>query len=314
MRERRGPSRDASVWRRFSPACAGETSTRELMRIETTVQPRVCGRDLTDQVVAAQNAGSAPRVRERQTSRPRPNTHMRFSPACAGETLMRCHSALTPPVQPRVCGRDLERIGSRVSPVGSAPRVRERRHARASQLRSGGSAPRVRERRWATSGGMSGRRFSPACAGETPSSCSAPSAYAVQPRVCGRDLIPAVSMPAKRGSAPRVRERLPTSPTISGLRRFSPACAGETDDSEHRRPRSAVQPRVCGRDEASMPKTLFGSGSAPRVRERRHDAPSQPPAWRFSPACAGETVQIATTRESPTVQPRVCGRDSFLGF
>ena len=64
--------------------------------------------------------------------------------------------------------------------------------------------------------------------------------------------------------------------------RFTPACAGQTDLSEHRVRQfdSTVHPRVCGAD-ASENNAIY------------------PRDDRFTPACAGQTP---STIEAPTVR------------
>ena len=73
------------------------------------------------------------------------------------------------------------------------------------------------------------------------------------------------------------------------MRRFSPACAGETRGGDRCAVCNAVQPRVCGGDATRITVDQTGVGSAPRVRGRPQIPVYKQALGRFSPACAGET-------------------------
>mgnify|MGYP003872208549 CR=1 FL=1 len=293
MRERPDRRRVQCAACRFSPACAGETSSPLRATPRKTVQPRVCGRDFQCDACLQTIDGSAPRVRERPGVMPSITGRERFSPACAGETRSSRPTLPRSSVQPRVCGRDRS--------VGAVPR------------RGGGSAPRVRERRLRPAVAVNQPRFSPACAGETEARANGEPAGTVQPRVCGRDRFLTATVRGGRGSAPRVRERLSSCSFRRCCGRFSPACAGETLAPARLAMPPAVQPRVCGRDKAGAANFGTTCGSAPRVRERHPGRPKGSRNKRFSPACAGETLASRTRPTPSSVQPRVCGRDDQFG-
>ena len=186
--------------------------------------------------------GSAPRVRGTRSCAAADDLRSRFSPACAGNTgrasaqqqsrgsaprvrgtrTARAISRNADPVQPRVCG---EHRGEYVSgEAGSAPRVRGTRVRMPAEIRCG-------------------RRFSPACAGNT-RSWDRPLAGPVQPRVCGEHLLTrSAGLPS--GSAPRVRGTLlHSAPGASGP--VQPRVCGEHPRAVLPCAVIAVQPRVCG--------------------------------------------------------------------
>ena len=149
----------------------------------------------------------------------------------------------------------------------------------------------------------------------------------VQPRVCGEQLSQTDVLGTGRGSAPRVRGTDCQKPRDSAACRFSPACAGNRNESGPAFWRAGfspacagnspdygamslcvtVQPRVCGEQDRQAHVSPACGGSAPRVRGT---VPARCPAWgytRFSPACAGNRGSTPGSFRSMSVQPRVCG-------
>ena len=180
-----------------------------------------------------------------------------------------CGSALSilSTVHPRVCGELSPSTVLVQTRSGSSPRVR------GTPLRAGAVAP--------------GRRFIPACAGNSRASWPPTCRPAVHPRVCG-----------ELGLALRDAE---------GNTRFIPACAGNS-----RVPRSVflgltVHPRVCGELSMSDSTSCSGTGSSPRVRGTQPRRGGRPPRWRFIPACAGNSDLSPRRCERTPVHPRVCG-------
>ena len=150
-------------------------------------------------------------------------------------------------------------------------------------------------------------RFSPACAGNTPTRPSRRPMPSVQPRVCGEHTVPLSASVRQPGSAPRVRGTRPIGVVVEPELRFSPACAGNTERRTDLHLRTPVQPRVCGEHASGRLATMPTIGSAPRVRGTLRRAAVVDRPRRFSPACAGNTGST-TIRSTPSpVQPRVCG-------
>ena len=124
-------------------------------------------------------------------------------------------------------------------------------------------------------------RFSPACAGNRALVSTAPAILSVQPRVCGEQELVQDNVDELDGSAPRVRGTGRQARRRAGLRRFSPACAGNSYSTLDARGYSSVQPRVCGEQLYSSCGMISIAGSAPRAPDRRC---WQWPRWlRYSP-------------------------------
>ena len=192
---------------RFSPACAGNSSSRRPPRTEPTMQPRVCGE-------------------QPPFPRATPCWSDRFSPACAGNRRPSAPQAGPSAVQPRVCGEQDVLTLRPTTTYGAALRVRGTGVDRAAGLRND--------------------RCSPACAGNRRCICPRRCRCTVQPRVCGEQPIRAYHGSPHDGSAPRVRGTVHQDRQGGAALRFSPACAGNRSACVPAVSRVAVQPRVCG--------------------------------------------------------------------
>ena len=95
------------------------------------------------------------------------------------------------------------------------------------------------------------------------------------------------------------------------LRRFIPACAGNTNVQGSLGGMLTVHPRVCGEHWTFSEKRGPITGSSPRVRGTRFYLRSTSTSRRFIPACAGNTVQIRPLETVFPVHPRVCGEHSL---
>ena len=237
---------------RFTPACAGQTLSIYRQMGISPVHPRVCGADRTDCCAVDFGFGSPPRVRGRLFDTPYLRDYSRFTPACAGQTSPMKMAGMRAPVHPRVCGADPAKLQRNQVIDGSPPRVRGRPD-RFFQPPPGG-------------------RFTPACAGQTRKPARNHTERTVHPRVCGADLLGA-------GFGPVVR-------------RFTPACAGQTFSPFANGRARRVHPRVCGADGIGAASRKVGTGSPPRVRGRRSSWKPGEPYCRFTPACAGQTVDF----------------------
>ncbi len=152
-------------WRRFIPACAGNTNPAVQRSYHKSVHPRVCGEHLQGPGHITQIGGSSPRVRGTLAVMARNEANGRFIPACAGNTWHRQNCFRLKAVHPRVCGE--HGTGRLITHI----------HC--------GSSPRVRGTPAIMAGEALERRFIPACAGNTP--------HRPNPR------------PINPGSSPRVR-------------------------------------------------------------------------------------------------------------
>ena len=150
----------------------------------------------------------------------------RFIPACAGNSASAGAIIPAPSVHPRVCGeQNTSQLGLRKL-AGSSPRVR-------------GTVRRRRTRRHQ-------RRFIPACAGNSMTTIRQPLSWAVHPRVCGEQYIFHFVNVCDCGSSPRVRGTGQCKPCHNLIRRFIPACAGNSQARDCFGVDATVHPRVCG--------------------------------------------------------------------
>ena len=151
-----------------------------------------------------------------------------------------------------------------------------------------GSSPRVRGTLGALVADELLRRFIPACAGNSAASASSATPPAVHPRVCGELSPTQRAWYGSSGSSPRVRGTPTPDGVASGLRRFIPACAGNS---------------------AKLLKAReYRYGSSPRVRGTRQGNRAAQPPSRFIPACAGNSrVVRRVDRGGDGSSPRVRG-------
>ncbi len=190
-------------------------------------------------------------------------------------------------VHPRVCGEHLSGLLGGAAKAGSSPRVR--------------GTPRSADRSsWCS-------RFIPACAGNTEAIGAAVNVHVVHPRVCGEHRQWPRDGYAAAGSSPRVRGTPLCKRVIESIRRFIPACAGNTHGRPSVPSTRTVHPRVCGEHLSRTIATLQDDGSSPRVRGTLHHIIGAVEHQRFIPACAGNTPKCWSTTTCPPVHPRVCG-------
>ena len=252
----------------------------------------MCGEHRCRVHVCRYTPGSAPHVRGTPWGALARQERRRFSPACAGNTLGRSRPAGTAPVQPRMCGEHDSSSTFSVSASGSAPHVRGTLSAEMHSDRP--------------------YRFSPACAGNTPRSTATKRTAPVQPRMCGEHGALARSFQRAGGSAPHVRGTPGRNQELKHGIRFSPACAGNTEEEPGHQAAAEVQPRMCGEHWGPEARHTSRTGSAPHVRGTLPLRPAIRALPRFSPACAGNTLDPSGSKTIISVQPRMCGEHAAL--
>ena len=197
--------------------------------------------------------GSSPRARGTQLPIERVCPATRFIPACAGNTHCYYHYRIRTAVHPRVRGEHQGVSVTEGADTGSSPRARGTPRG----SRSCGSK----------------LRFIPACAGNTSTGRRAHRPAAVHPRVRGEHSSNVGRVTVHAGSSPRARGTRRNDRGGLVLRRFIPACAGNTTCTSAMPTGGTVHPRVRGEHgEHRLP---------PRSRQR------------FIPACAGNTRRVA---------------------
>ena len=177
-----------------------------------------------------------------------------------------------------------------------------------------GSSPRVRGTLADQAAELVISRFIPACAGNTVRNEFRRCNSTVHPRVCGEHGEGDYQPYKITGSSPRVRGTLCFDRDSITMRRFIPACAGNTTQLRLCSISVSVHPRVCGEHPAGLKAYSAVFGSSPRVRGTRPIAPSVDSRNRFIPACAGNTLLSCPTPADGTVHPRVCGEHPELSF
>ena len=170
-----------------------------------------------------------------------------------------------------------------------------------------GSSPRVRGTVYARLVHRSGRRFIPACAGNSTDESDKLYWGSVHPRVCGEQIVGKVISTAPHGSSPRVRGTARNLFADQPVVRFIPACAGNSVFPCFCVSGISVHPRVCGEQQPYVGVGVGGHGSSPRVRGTVYLRGADCLVDRFIPACAGNSARITHSARVPAVHPRVCG-------
>ena len=178
-----------------------------------------------------------------------------------------------------------------------------------------GSSPRVRGTPSQLTGGPRGRRFIPACAGNSLSLLWMGSWTPVHPRVCGELVRSCPQHENQPGSSPRVRGTPARAQWERYLDRFIPACAGNSSLRSMRRYAACgSSPRVRGTRYDARTRCRFATVH-PRVcgeldPRRKQRAGGQ----RFIPACAGNsTLTVGFGVSGTGSSPRVRGTRRGVG-
>ena len=92
------------VYKRITPACAGNTGGKNDAKRSKQDHPRVCGEYQNPNVIHPTNSGSPPRVRGILSGNVLGASAGRITPACAGNTQYRQYPCAYCGDHPRVCG------------------------------------------------------------------------------------------------------------------------------------------------------------------------------------------------------------------
>ncbi len=216
--------------------------------------------------------------------------HLRFIPACAGNSLSPTPRLSMPAVHPRVCGEQVASFIQTCASDGSSPRVRGTDLILPARHPAG--------------------RFIPACAGNSFIFLPRSSFSSVHPRVCGEQWLDGYFVHWSTGSSPRVRGTVLILPARHPAGRFIPACAGNSVRHALSGHRGRVHPRVCGEQAMIVIDEVHLHGSSPRVRGTGRAPAASPPPTRFIPACAGNRWVHRKCWTTSPVHPRVCGEQT----
>ncbi len=193
---------------RFIPACAGNTRTRRTRCAWNSVHPRMRGEHVGTLLVVMIRSGSSPHARGTLLGNSLGCGLSRFIPACAGNTNRHNRFCSWPSVHPRMRGEHVVRVQIERHRNGSSPHARGTRPA----------DPVSRDE----------RRFIPACAGNTHPTMNATVMSTVHPRMRGEHTLACSLAAHSVGSSPHARGTLPRARICAAIRRFIPACAGNT--------------------------------------------------------------------------------------
>ena len=274
-------------------ACAEQTVLTRVISSSGRDHLRVCGADVADELVAALDLGSSPRVRSRHRLPTWSRPFRGIISACAEQTLRR-------PTRPhhgrdhlRVCGADLMATLCDPFRLGSSPRVRSRPHVVDDDVTRGGIIS--------------------ACAEQTVSSASRSGSARDHLRVCGADSHCTRQTIHRSGSSPRVRSRHIPRPVADEVSGIISACAEQTRFRWCRCWCRRDHLRVCGADDPLPRPHGRQRGSSPRVRSRLRCSIVRWVGRGIISACAEQTTASKPSTGCRRDHLRVCGADDRNG-
>ena len=193
---------------RFTPACAGNTGINSELAKALAVHPRMRGEYPRLHSKIWGYCGSPPHARGILWLFEWLPWHLRFTPACAGNTLRIKDGQLLLTVHPRMRGEYCRICKTFMQDNGSPP------HARGIQP-------------WYFMA-PTGHRFTPACAGNTTAHARSCVQQSVHPRMRGEYTCFASNRRPPTGSPPHARGIHIQGGSTTLAHRFTPACAGNT--------------------------------------------------------------------------------------
>ncbi len=181
-----------------------------------------------------------------------------------------------------------------------------------------GSSPHARGTQNARPRKTPRTRFIPACAGNTKKYSHISYMQAVHPRMRGEHHRRAIRRVIRYGSSPHARGTLGSTWHGQRLRRFIPACAGNTWNPNAANLRASVHPRMRGEHLPCRAGVVVRAGSSPHARGTPRHRQLSPYNGRFIPACAGNTMPRLPLTVPLAVHPRMRGehgirRDASVG-
>ena len=129
--------------------------------------------------------------------------------------------------------------------------------------------------------------------------------------MCGENLQGGILIDTPEGSPPRVRGKRFVASGGSEAKGITPACAGKTSREIMFWIPVKDHPRVCGENRIFSICKKFSTGSPPRVRGKQQKMQINFYSRRITPACAGKTLNPATSPPTCEHHPRVCGENAL---
>ena len=278
-------------------------------------------------------AGSSPRMRGKLSAETLGTLLRRIIPAHAGQTTRRVCCGSVPADHPRACGANrLVRL-TRISTVGSSPRMRGKLDAettaatenriipahagQTSKPSNARTAPPDHPRACgANHPPVQGRerpvRIIPAHAGQTANPSMGYGPMTDHPRACGANNSDDGVKVRADGSSPRMRGKPGGGGDVAEVVRIIPAHAGQTVRKSANRSAAADHPRACGANRLRSPPGVVAGGSSPRMRGKLVPNRDAFPARRIIPAHAGQTEDRRPDARRIANHPRACGANQML--
>ena len=125
--------------------------------------------------------------------------------------------------------------------------------------------------------------------------------------MCGEKTFKCFAVCGVPGSPPRVRGKAQVPISLISFARITPACAGKSQTSRHRRIPKGDHPRVCGEKVRALYTSPPPAGSPPRVRGKVENRIYLTDPLGITPACAGKSNLAIRYRNAVGDHPRVCG-------
>ena len=251
------------------------------------VHPRIRGEYSPASRLSPSAAGSPPHTRGILQSECQHFCTNRFTPAYAGNTFSQFLGYGSQKVHPRIRGEYTCGKWTTCPPVGSPP------HTRGILPNS----PRILSQTW----------FTPAYAGNTHDRRQILKAQGVHPRIRGEYIRSSNQSSPTRGSPPHTRGILRYLLQCLVIARFTPAYAGNTNTYQCNRKLYEVHPRIRGEYCPSVRLTELVRGSPPHTRGILLFSVRFAASNRFTPAYAGNTLQLLRRQSTDWVHPRIRG-------
>ena len=275
------------------PACAGITESTLTWLGATGDHPRLRGEHAASDRRHQEREGSSPLARGTPGGIRTLGDHTGIIPACAGNTPRPRPTSPGSRDHPRLRGEH-DTAGPATSPSGgSSPLAR-------------GTPPILGERVVAVG-------IIPACAGNTPTRCSACAWCRDHPRLRGEHMLAAVLAAWWLGSSPLARGTRRVHPRRGRACGIIPACAGNTPGCHTSASGSRDHPRLRGEHTFIWYPHYDGTGSSPLARGTRDLRVAGEGAAGIIPACAGNTSRSAPSCRGTRDHPRLRGEHGSSG-